>query len=451
MDRSMCGGHQNIRCTPKVAEDRRCIPAVHGEALAPCTADSNTVEAMSEAQLAGTGTRMTGFYIVPHAAMGATSNYDVIVIGVGAAGSAATYHLAKRGASVLGLERFSVPNEMGSSRGYTRIINPALREKPQYVPITLRALELWNELQEAHRNRLINQTGSLRGWTGPDYTGHRNSFEETVELCEDQSLPYEVLDGDEVRERYPGYDPTSDSKYVYQPDGGLLDPQECIIAHMNEAHAHGAEIRAHERVETWESTTGGVRVRTNKGEYEADDLVVTAGSWVADLVDGLGDIKVKRAVMGWFRPEHPEQYMPGTFPSFGWDVDGGYFYGTPAHRIDGMKVGGTSDIDDAPQVDSDEMDRMVTAEEEANLREFLEEHLPGAAGPTLNLKACITTQASDMQYVLDTHPDHPSVHVAGGFSGSGFMTASAVGEIAANLALDGTTDFDLEPFEIDRF
>jgi len=382
--------------------------------------------------------------------MGSTRNYDVIVIGVGAVGGAATYHLAKRGASVLGIERFSVPNEMGSSSGFTRVINPALREKPQYIPITLRALELWNELQETHPTSLINQTGSLRGWSPPDYDGHRNSFQEAVALCEDQSLPYEVLDGDAVRERYPGYGPTSDAKFVYQPDGGLLDPGECIIAHVNGAHDHGATVRAHERVESWDVTATGVRVHTDKGEYEADELVVTAGSWVADLVNGLGDVAVHRAVMGWFRPEHPERYTPETFPSFGWDVEDGYFYGTPAHRIDGVKVGGSTDIDDAPAIDPDEMDRSVTADEEEMLRTFLAESLPGAVGPPLNLVACMVTLSEDDQYVIDTHPEHPHVHVAGGFSGSGFMTASAVGEIAADLALDGWTEFDLDPFRIGR-
>jgi len=378
------------------------------------------------------------------------NTYDAIVLGVGAAGSAATYHLAKRGASVLGLEQFGVPNAKGSSRGFTRVINPAVREKPQYVQLIRRSLELWDELQETHPNRLISRTGALRGWTGPDYVGHRDSLDEAVELCESQSLPYELLDGDEVEDRFPGYDLSSESKFLYQPDGGLLDPQECIIAHMNGAHSHGAEIRAHERVESWESTDGGVRVRTDKGEYDADKLLVTAGPWLSEVVDSIEDVVPRRAVMGWFRPKRPEQFTQEAFPAFGWDTNEGYFYGTPAHRIDGVKIGGTVELDSDDTVDPDAFDRTPTSEDEAMLRRFMERQLPGAAGPALRMAVCMITSAPDKQYVIDTHPDDPNVHVAGGFSGSGFMTSSAVGEITSKRVLGEITEIDLEPFEIPR-
>lgn len=382
--------------------------------------------------------------------MGHANEYDVVVLGVGAAGSAATYHLAKRGASVLGLDQFGVPNNQGSSRGLTRVINPAVREKPQYVQIIQRSVELWNELEERHPNQLICRTGALRGWTGPDYEGHRDSLTEAVDLCERQSLPYEVLTGDEVEQRFPGYDLSGDFRFLYQPDGGVLDVPECSIAHMNAAHDHGAEVRAHERVEDWESTAGGVTVQTTKGEYEADKLLVTAGPWLSEAVEELADVTPRRAVMGWFRPEEPEQFRQDTFPSFGWDTEGGYFYGTPAYRIDGVKIGGATDFESETAVDPDGMDREVTRAEEAMLRRFIEEHMPAAAGPTLRLTACMTTRAPDKQYVFDTYGDNKNIYVAGGFSGSGFMTASAVGELASELVLEGTTAVDTEPFRVAR-
>jgi len=378
------------------------------------------------------------------------TEYDVAVLGVGAAGSAATYHLAKRGASVLGLDQFGVPNNRGSSRGFTRVINPAVREKPQYVRIIRRSVELWNELQERHPNQLICRTGALRGWTGPDYEGHRDSLGEAIDLCERQSLPHEVLDADEVEARFPGYDLSGDYKFLYQPDGGVLDVPECTIAHMNAAHDHGAEVRGHERVEGWETVDGGVRVRTTKGEYGAEKLLVTAGPWLSEAVEELADVTPRRAVMGWFRPEEPERFRQDTFPSFGWDTANGYFYGTPAYRIDGVKVGGATDFESETAVDPDEMDREVTRDEERMLREFLAEHLPTAAGPTLKLTACMTTRAPDKQYVFDTYGDDDRVYVAGGFSGSGFMTASGVGELASELVLEGSTVLDLEPFRAAR-
>jgi sarcosine oxidase len=382
--------------------------------------------------------------------MGHANEYDAIVLGVGAAGSAATYHLARRGTSVLGIDQFGVPNNRGSSRGFTRVINPAVREKPQYVQIIQRSLELWNELQERHPNQLICKTGALRGWTGPDYEGHRDSLEEAVELCESQGLPYEVLAGEEVERRFPGYDLSGDFRFLYQPDGGVLDVPECTIAHMNAAHDHGAEIRAHERVESWEPTDAGVRVRTTRGEYEAGKLLVTAGPWLSEVVSDLGDVTPRRAVMGWFRPEEPERFRQDTFPSFGWDTENGYFYGTPAYRIDGVKVGGATDFESETTVDPDGMDREVTREEEGMLRQFMEEHMPTAAGPTLRLTACMTTRAPDKQYVFDRYGEGSDVYVAGGFSGSGFMTASAVGEVGSKLVLGEATDVDLEPFRASR-
>lgn len=382
--------------------------------------------------------------------MNQTNDYDVIVLGVGAAGSAATYHLAKQDAKVLGLEQFNIPNNNGSSRGFTRVINPAVREKSQYVPIIERALELWYDLQEAHSSQLIRRTGALRGWPSRDHVGYRDTLDQAIQLCEENDLRYEVLTADEVEERYRGYDLHPDYRFLLQPDGGLLDAQECIIAHMNQAHAQGAVIKAQERVEEWKTTSEGVLVRTNKDEYTADELVITAGPWVSALVDGFEDVSPKRAVMGWFRPTQPEKFTQETFPAFGMDTEDGYFYGTPAHRIDGVKIGGTTDLDSSTVVNPDEMDRTVSSAEEEDLRRFLTEYFPDAAGPTLRLTSCMITSSSDNQYVLDTHPDHPEVHVAGGFSGSGFMTASAVGEIVTDLALEGATEFDLDPFRVSR-
>lgn len=377
------------------------------------------------------------------------NNYGAIVLGVGAVGGATTYHLAKHGVSVLGLEQFGVPNGKGSSRGYTRVINPALREKPQYVELTNRALELWGDLQTTYPNDLFRQTGALRGWTGPEYTGVRNSFDEAVELCEEAGVPYEVMNGQEISERFIGYTPERDTKFLYQPDGGLLDPQECIIAHMNQAHEHGAEIRAHEHVDAWKSDGDTVHVQTTKGEYHADNLIVTAGPWIADVLEGTIDIHPTREVMGWFRLEDSTKSTEEALPSFGWDTENGYFYGTPSHRINGIKVGGGY-YDEVVTVDPDTADLSVTSEEEEILHRFVESHLSSEVSTTLKLSACMTTSPEDKQYIIDSHPDHGNVHIAGGFSGSGFMTASAVGEVVTNQVLEGQTDIDLDPFGIDR-
>lgn len=382
--------------------------------------------------------------------MGIDGTYDVIVLGVGAAGSAATYHLAKNGASVLGIEQYGIPNNEGSSRGYTRVINPAIREESEYIQLITRSLELWNELQVTHENKLIEQTGALRGWAGPDYIGHRDSFEAALDACETHSIPHEVFDSQTIADRYPGFDPASDTKFLYQPDGGILDPKECIIAHMNAAHAEGATIKGHEKVEEWSPTGNGVQVETSKGTYRADDLVITAGPWIGEIVEELAHIQPARSVMGWFRPQQPDQFTPETFPAFGWDTENGYFYGTPAHGINGVKIGGRV-FDDEVTVNPDELDPRVSASEENAIRDFIAQNLPTGIGPTLRLTACMTTRASDEEFILDTHPEYSDIHVAGGFTGMGFMTSSAVGEAVAELALDGDTNQDISRFGLNRF
>lgn len=383
--------------------------------------------------------------------MDSADRYDVIVIGVGAVGSAATYHLAKHGVSVLGIERYDIPHGKGSSRGITRALNPALRERPEYVPIAQRAITLWEELQADHDHQLLNKSGAIRGWPSSDYVGYRGTLDDAIEACEAHSLSCEVLTGSEIKERYPAYDFPDKYRFLLLPDGGVLDPQECIIAHTNQAHAHGGTIRARERVLEWEPTHDGVIVRTDRDEYQADQLVVTAGAWLSSIITQVEDVTAGRADMGWFHPKKPDQFTAERFPSFGIDTEEGYFYGTPGHRLNGVKVGGTSNIENPTPVDPDKLDRSISADDETEIRQFLEEYLPNAAGPTLRMSTCMTTSASDKQYIIDTHPDYPEVHVAGAFSGSGFTTASAVGEIISDLVLEGATSFDISPFDIGRF
>jgi sarcosine oxidase len=382
--------------------------------------------------------------------MESKERYEAIVIGVGAVGSAATYHLAKQGVDVLGIEQFDVPNGKGSSRGITRVFNTALRGNPEYVPMTQRAIDLWEELQDAHDHVILNKTGAVRGWPNADHVGYRGTLDEAVESCEAYDVPHEVLTGSEVEQRFPGYDLPDEYRFVWTPDGGLLDPQECITAHMNQTHEHGGVIKAREHVEDWESTSGGIKVWTNKNQYEADQLVITAGAWISKMVDIVEKVTPSLAVMGWFRPENPEHFTPDTFPAFSMDTENGYFYGTPAHRINGIKVGGATDHEKTP-VDPDTVDRTITQDDERELREFIKEFLPTASGPTLKMVSCMVTESADIQYFLDTHPEYSNVHIAGGFSGSGFTTAPVVGEIVSELVLDQEPSFDLDLFNLTRF
>ncbi|WP_254766650.1 N-methyl-L-tryptophan oxidase [Salinilacihabitans rarus] len=371
--------------------------------------------------------------------------YDVIVIGVGGMGSAAVAHLADRGADVLGLERYDVPHGYGSSHGVTRIIRLAYYEHPSYVPLLRRAYDLWADLESAFDRRLLYRTGSVDAGPPDDplVAGSRRS-------CEEHGIEYEYLTSSALTDRFPGYRLPEEYAAVYQPDGGFLVPERCIVAHVERAHDRGATIRARERVRDWEPTGDGVRVETDRGEYAADRLVVAAGAWTPTLVDDLdGLLEPERQVLAWLQPEVPERFAPERFPVWNVQVPEGRFYGFPVYGVPGFKFGRYHHREEA--VDPDAMDREPTRRDEAVLRAFAERYFPDGAGPTMRLRTCLFTNSPDERFVVDTLPDHPRVTVAAGFSGHGFKFASVIGEVLADLALDGETDHDIGMFSLDRF
>jgi sarcosine oxidase len=370
---------------------------------------------------------------------------DAIVVGVGGMGSAALYHLARRGQRVLGLERFDVPHELGSSHGVTRIIRLAYYEHPSYVPLLVRAYELWRALEREAGEQLLHVTGSLdagpRGSEIPE--GSRRS-------CDLHGLPYELLDAAEIGRRFPGYRLPRGHVAVLQPEGGFLLPERCIVAHVAGAQALGAEVHAREAVLDWHAHGDGVRVRTDRTVYEADRLVLSAGAWMGKLVPGLRGLAVpERQVLAWLQPRRLDLFQPARFPVFNLLVDEGRFYGFPVHAVPGFKFGLYHHL--YQDVDPDAMDREPRPEDEAVLRAFAERYFPDGAGPTMALKTCIFTNTPDEHFLIDRLPELPQVVVASPCSGHGFKFASVVGEVLADLAIEGTTRHDLSLFRLDRF
>jgi sarcosine oxidase len=372
------------------------------------------------------------------------SRYDVIVIGLGAMGSAAAYHLARRGRKVLGLERYNIPHEMGSSHGITRIIRLAYYEHPAYLPLLRRAYELWRELQHVAGEQLLFITGSIdAGPPGSDV------FEGSRKSCELYGLAHEVLTGTQLNRRFPGYRLPSETAAVFQPEGGFLTPERCIVAHVVQAQARGADLRAREPVLDWEPLPDGVRVQTERGTYEADKLVVAAGAWVAKLVPALAGVVVpERQVLGWFQPSRHDLFLPDRFPVFNLSVEEGRYYGLPIYGAPGFKVGRYHHLGE--KVDADTVDRECHPRDEQVLRSFIERYFPDAAGPTMGLRACLFTNTRDEHFILDLHPDHPQVCLASPCSGHGFKFSSVVGEIMADLAERGETSHDISLFRLPR-
>ena len=372
------------------------------------------------------------------------SHYDAIVLGVGGMGSATLYQLAQRGLRVLGIERYDVPNEMGSSHGITRIIRLAYYEHPSYVPLLKRAYELWRQLQERSGEQLLFTTGSLDiGRAGSQvFEGSRTS-------CELHALPHEILSGEQVNERFPGYNLPDDLMALYQPEGGFLLPERCIVAHVTAAVQMGAEVHGREQVLKWRPMESGIEVTTDRGKYLSDKLVICAGSWTAKLIPELSHfLAAERQVLGWFQPLKAELFDPGTFPVFNMLVDEGKFYGFPLYDIPGFKVGRFHHL--YQQVDPDTMDRDVQKEDEEVLRSFTNRYFPDAAGPTMSLKTCIFTNTPDEHFILDLHPQFPQVSIAAGFSGHGFKFCSVVGEIMADLVQHSRSRHDLDFLSLRR-
>lgn len=373
-------------------------------------------------------------------------DHEVIVVGLGGMGSAATAHLADRGIDVLGLERYNIPNTMGSSHGITRIIRKAYHEHPSYVPLLERAYELWRRLDADHDRDLLHIHGSLAAGRPESevLVGARTA-------CERHNLSHEVLDAGEVTTQFPGYDLPMGYQAVFQPDGGFLWSEQCIVAHVEMAHEQGATIRARERVIDWRTTPTGVHVETTDGSYTAEQLVIAGGAWAPKLLPRFeGILSPERQVLGWFQPTAPARFTPPRFPVFIIDEgEDNLFYGFPRFHVPGVKVGKHYHFNEA--VNPDEMAREPRGADEQVLRDFLNGNMPTAAGQTMALSTCLYTNTPDKAFVIDRHPWHEEVLVACGFSGHGFKFASVIGEVLADLAVDGRTDHPIDRFAADRF
>lgn len=373
--------------------------------------------------------------------------FDTIVIGLGGMGSASAFHLAARGQRVLGLEQHDLLHELGSSHGLTRIIRLAYHEHPSYVPLLRRSYELWHELEARAGERLLIKTGSVEG--GPE---DGPMFRGAVEAAELHDIPHEILDGRELRRRYPAYVGFDDAtRVVHQADGGFLMAERTILAHVNGAMANGADLRFRDPVRSWEATPdGGVRVTTESGTHDADRLVITAGPWARHLVPRLERLAVpERQVVCWLQPMRPELFTPERFPVFIMDVEDGSYYGFPVHDVPGFKFARYHHRREP--IDPDKADRAANAEDEALLRSFATRYFPDGAGPTVMLKACIFTNSPDEHFIVDQLPDSPQVSIAAGFSGHGYKFCSVIGEIMADLSVEGSTRHDIGLFRLDRF
>ncbi|MCI0676415.1 MAG: N-methyl-L-tryptophan oxidase [Phycisphaerales bacterium] len=381
--------------------------------------------------------------------------YDVIVVGVGAMGSSACYHLAKRGARAMGLEQFGIPHGLGSSHGESRMIRLCYYEHPDYVPLLHRAYALWNDLESEAGRKLLYMTGGL-------YMGAPDSgfIAGALRAAREHRLPHERLDRPQLKERFPQFALPDDFIGLYEPNAGFLLPELVVATQAELALKHGAELHGHEQVMEWHDDGKRVRMHTARGTYSAKRIVFCGGAWSERLMGGIGvKLMVTRQVLGWVWPKRPEVFEFGRLPVWAIDhPDGTQHYGFPMLGALGGAggAGGRSGLKVAHHfkgepTTAETIDRIPRASDEDDFRVAVRRFLPEADGPLMSMMVCMYTNSPDSHFIIDRHPKCERAIVACGFSGHGFKFASVVGEALADLALEGQTKLPIGFLGLGRF
>ena len=359
----------------------------------------------------------------------------MIVVGLGGMGSAAAAHAASRGKRVLGLEQFQPTHDQGSSHGRSRVIRLAYFEHPAYVPLLRRAYELWRQLEQRTGRRLLQITGGLM-------IGRPDSevVSGSLRSAQEHHLDHEMLDAAQIRARFPALTPGPDTVALFENEAGIVFPEEAIRAHLDFAADIGAHVHFDERVEEWHvASSGRVDVRTSRGRYEAERLILAPGAWASDLfkIDWL-PLEVEPQQLHWFDPRGgAEPFHANRFPIYIWDLGNGIqFYGFPADDEGRVKVA---------------FFRSRVKGEDA-MRAALAPCIPGLAGGTLiETVSCKYTLTPDHHFVIGLHPNHANVVIASPCSGHGYKFASVIGEVLGDLAIDGSTRHPIGLFAPSRF
>ncbi|MFK7805630.1 MAG: N-methyl-L-tryptophan oxidase [Anaerolineae bacterium] len=388
------------------------------------------------------------------------NHYDLIIVGLGAMGSAALYQAAKRGINVLGIDRFDPPHEMGSSHAETRLTRMAVGEGAEYVPLVTRANEIWRELEEKSGQVVLYQDGlyivAPKNPKKEEYNHWENFIERSAEVAAEVGVEYEVLTSAEVRERNPKM-LIPDSDYAgFEPTGGQVMAERAVELQLKFAKEMGANVRPNSPVTGIEQKkSGGVQVETADATFTADKVILSAGAWTNDFMPQAQhkNFKVTRQVVYWFEVDNPEEYRPSLFPGTLWvgetlaDYVG--LFAIPEGGIPGLKMltEQYSDISTAHDVSRD-----VSKDEiEYFFKTFAGRKVAGIKPNCLKASVCLYTHTPDDHFVIDWHPHYAeNVLLVSACSSHGFKHSAAVGESAVQMAISGKSEIPLDAFKLDR-
>jgi sarcosine oxidase len=370
---------------------------------------------------------------------------DILVIGLGANGSSALYHLSTTGKKIIGFDRFTPPHTHGSSHGESRIIRQAYFEAPIYVPLLKASYSLWADIERTSGKKLFQKTGGLM--LGREDTavikGSRLS-------AETHGIPYEYLSSSDIQRRFPAFLPTPDTVGLLEKEAGILFPEECIRTFLAEASENGADIHSNETVLDITPTQDKVEVTTSKGKYTAAKLILTAGAWTEHLLPELQlPLTVKRQIVHWFKDASlspPARYLPANMPVYIWEfLPDRMFYGFP-DLGKGIKIAWHHH---GRTIQPDEKREDTSPEEIKEMEQIVEKYL-GMTPIYNNSSVCMYTNTPDEHFIIDRHPGYKNIIIASPCSGHGFKFSSLTGKILSDMAMDKKIEFDLSPFSVTR-
>ncbi len=376
------------------------------------------------------------------------SDFEYIVLGGGGVGCASAYHLALRQRSVLVLEQFEIGHNRGSSHGESRIIRYSYHHA-DYVELARQSYLLWAQVEEQLGEKLLLRTG------GVDLAARDNA---EVEACrrnlDEQSIVHEVIANDELKRRFPQFNIKDDIQGLWQPDAGILSPDQCVPGIAKLAQKNGATIKEHAKVVRIEENSDSITVHTETESYTCKKLVVTPGGWAEPVLRLLGvelSLKVTVEQYAFYKPKAEELFSPEHFPIFIKYTDDPELpdlYGFPSIDQLGAKVAehhcGKETTADSRWMEPDKalLER---------LHERAHQLLPGLSDEMTRAATCLYTNTADKDFIIDKLPGRDNIVIGAGFSGHGFKFTILVGRILSELALDGSTDSPISLFKISRF
>lgn len=381
------------------------------------------------------------------------AQYDVALIGLGAMGAAAAQQLAKRGARVIGFDRFAPPHVLGSSHGGTRVTRLAIGEGDHLTPLAMRSHQLWREIEHETGTELVNETGLLviSSDNNAAQTHVSGFFGKTVAAAEKFGIAHELLGAAQIRRRWPQFQVRDDEIGYFEPSGGFVRPEACVRAQLALARRRGAQLHFEQRVLHFESDLDCATLKTGQGRYTADKLIIAAGAWLPELLPQYARLfKIYRQVQLWFETADAAAFAPGAFSVFIWELPNSTrgLYGFPA--IDDENAIKVASEEFLAPTTPEQMNREVSAAEIDAVRELVTRTLKDITQRCVKATACLYTVTPDFGFVIDTHPESDRVIIASPCSGHGFKHSPAIGEALADLALGQPTGFDLSPFRLKR-